>query len=1051
MELHERWRTRYATVGRRLLPYLVLLIVALCVHWTYLVEPGRPFYVDSDLPMTYADFASRYFHAWNADVGGLNFAQFMRIPYVLPLYAVFRTLSVDVTVFVTVLFWLPTYLAMATSFVFFRHFLRRPTGASGAEDGPAGAGTGSIAGDRGDSWWFLGVCLLLAVGYALNPWITKHFAQYYFRVSAAFLPLALLLFVRYVRAGRRRHLVLAALAVVMVSMNPHFLIYFGLLAGSFVLLDGMLSGRPLRTLGRSVGVGACFVVFSLFWLLPFLFVAANGEEVVGYHVGERIVSVYSTRNTPVNLFSFMGGYWPGITEFPWWLFDPVDVYQTLFLAIPVAAFTGLLSSDRDDRLAVIAGVVIVAILALATGYRYGGPVGWLYDRIQDLPFHGVLRAPDRLLAILPILYGYLIGRAILDGENRLVRAGAVTLAVVACLAAVGVSLAVFAGPLGPTELPEDHAHVVEEDYEDTFVAPPRALAGYNPDWLFSREGGIVESLDTHLYARPDSRQQLFNYYLFELIDQGHTAAALDVVRKTGGDHVLVRTDTRNRRGIPPGEAVVERLSDHLDREYVGENLVVFDLDGPDTPFQVVRPTEASRDVDAARHLADEADVVPRFAPDREPDPLLAELDGTRRFHPANLFRDLNERDVLSRPATYTGYEIRGEQRLVPPARDGSLVVRATPLSRSAEIRRETADGSEVFKLGDGHTWTRIDLDGEGRPLTFQGPMYVERLFTTGESRDRTGTPVNVTLHGGGTVTPGATDLAYGKLGSSVELGYRVHERGGFLQVSFEPETTLAGAVTVNATVRTEFGGDRLGVVLLSESGGVFVYGTDERLRPGTQTLTVHLTRVPADDVDRIQFAVFPESRPTRGRLSIESVAVTQRDRPPARSGTRPDCEADPSGPRCEGAARITDVRRPGPAQYEVDVFAAAPYALQFGETYDSLWTAEVSGPGGTASYGARPLYGVTNGFWIDETGTHTVTVRYRPQRWFVVGSIVSGGAMTIAIAGVAFGWWRRRATGRHLGSPVPGDGPIQRVRRGLADRIRGTGGRVREHVRRWVR
>jgi len=985
----------------RLAPFVALLVVSLVVHWTYLVEAGRPFYVDSDLPLTYQDYAVTYFRVWNPNLGHLNFAKIMRVPYVLPFWLLFRTLGIDPSVFAKFLFWLPTYLGMVSGYVFFAHFLG---------DGDAG---------RTASRRVVAVCLLLGTFYGLNPWIVKHIHQYYFRVSVAFLPFALMYFVEYARHGRHRDLILTTVFVVLVAMNPHFLLYFFGLAGLFALVDGSLSGRLVRSVGRTAAVGGTYVLASLFWLLPFGFITINGGASRGYNVGPRIIALYSMRNTPVNQFSFMGGYWPGITEFPWWFLEPVTPFQVVFLGIPIAAFACFLSGDRDDELALYSAVVILLMLPLSTGYMY---FGWLYDAIVGLPFYEVLRAPARLTSFLPLLYGYLIGRSVLDADWQVVRRGALGLTVVVCVVLVAVNVHVASVALGPTPLPDDHRHVENADYEDAFVSPPRGLGGYNPEWRFSRTGGIVNSWDAHLYAYPDSQAQIFNYYVFELIDQNETGAAVSILRKTGGNHFVVRRDVESPDGIPPSNETISKLDAHpgVSREYTGEDLVVYDLDATDAQFRVVRPVPVERDVDAARHLADDPDAYPYFRGQPGTDRMIAELGAERLFHPSNMYARLNGQDVLSRPPTYDGVYVRDERTLTPPESTGTLVVRATRLGGRAEIVRETASGQEVYNLAEGNEWLYVDLEGEGRPLTFRGRMYVERLFVADDRRN-VSRPVDTSFHGGGTITPNRTDLSLATNGTAVSADYYVRPGGGFWQVSFDPATPVDGSFTVRASV-TAHAGDRFGVVLIREEGEALLYGSREQFRGGRQTVTIHVPDVPSA-VNRIQFAVFPEDGPDRGRLTVHEFDVTSRPPDTASPAGRPACDADPTAERCEGAAEVTDVEQRGPGRYAVSVNASAPYALHFSEPHSKFWVAEVRDTGG-GTYGSESLYSATNGFWIDETGRHTVVVRYQPQRWFGYG--LSASAVVFLVFGGVLVYGRIRRSDALEGVPWIGgadDGP----------------------------
>ena len=87
----------------------------------------------------------------------------------------------------------------------------------------------------------------------------------------------------------------------------------------------------------------------------------------------------------------------------------------------------------------------------------------------------------------------------------------------------------------------------------------------------------------------------------------------------------------------------------------------------------------------------------------------------------------------------------------------------------------------------------------------------------------------------------------------------------------------------------------------------------------------------------------------------------------------------------EEPAEVLDFERIDATEYRVEINASEPYMLSFAEGYDPMWVAEVEGE----SFTPVPLYAVINGFWINKTGTYSLTIRYKPQRWFYYGLAVS--------------------------------------------------------------
>lgn len=74
-----------------------------------------------------------------------------------------------------------------------------------------------------------------------------------------------------------------------------------------------------------------------------------------------------------------------------------------------------------------------------------------------------------------------------------------------------------------------------------------------------------------------------------------------------------------------------------------------------------------------------------------------------------------------------------------------------------------------------------------------------------------------------------------------------------------------------------------------------------------------------------------------------------------------------------------------PTRYRVRVQANRPFMLALAETYDPLWVASSSGE----QINSIPLYGVINGFYIDQTGSFEVIIEYNAQQWARFGSIIT--------------------------------------------------------------
>lgn len=91
-----------------------------------------------------------------------------------------------------------------------------------------------------------------------------------------------------------------------------------------------------------------------------------------------------------------------------------------------------------------------------------------------------------------------------------------------------------------------------------------------------------------------------------------------------------------------------------------------------------------------------------------------------------------------------------------------------------------------------------------------------------------------------------------------------------------------------------------------------------------------------------------------------------------------------------GNAKIINYTKINPTLWRVRVNATKPFMLSFAESYDPLWEARVYKDGKLVEkVSSIPLYGVINGFYINETGDLKIIIRYKPQDWFNIGLVIS--------------------------------------------------------------
>jgi hypothetical protein len=89
-----------------------------------------------------------------------------------------------------------------------------------------------------------------------------------------------------------------------------------------------------------------------------------------------------------------------------------------------------------------------------------------------------------------------------------------------------------------------------------------------------------------------------------------------------------------------------------------------------------------------------------------------------------------------------------------------------------------------------------------------------------------------------------------------------------------------------------------------------------------------------------------------------------------------------------------------PTQYTVHVNASKPFYLVFSETYDDDWVASISGQQIPNQYHFT-ANGYANGWYINKTGTYTITLEYWPQNLFYIGGAISATAFILCMVYVS--------------------------------------------------
>jgi hypothetical protein len=125
--------------------------------------------------------------------------------------------------------------------------------------------------------------------------------------------------------------------------------------------------------------------------------------------------------------------------------------------------------------------------------------------------------------------------------------------------------------------------------------------------------------------------------------------------------------------------------------------------------------------------------------------------------------------------------------------------------------------------------------------------------------------------------------------------------------------------------------------------------------------------------------------PGEYELLISSTGGSYLDQVMLHTGNRPIhqlLDSDPPG-------RVISYDKISPTSYEVKVKSDAPFLLAFAEGYDRFWIAKAKSSENSRQFNSVPLYGLINGFWVDQTGEFSLIIEYEPQDWFNISAVIS--------------------------------------------------------------
>jgi len=155
-----------------------------------------------------------------------------------------------------------------------------------------------------------------------------------------------------------------------------------------------------------------------------------------------------------------------------------------------------------------------------------------------------------------------------------------------------------------------------------------------------------------------------------------------------------------------------------------------------------------------------------------------------------------------------------------------------------------------------------------------------------------------------------------------------------------------------------------------------------------------LTLVPNQVTNR--YVIF-ENKDFAGPVFSQNVAV-------ANNGNVTDLLNSNASIVSPSSANVTSYQQISGVELRVTAEASSPFLLILTEPYDNLWRAYI----GSTEVKPIPIYGLVNGFMLNQTGLVSIRIYYTLQTYLYLGMGLSALSLSILLMAIALMWRKRR-------------------------------------------
>ncbi len=877
--------------------------------------------------------------------------------------------------------------------------------------------------------------LVITLFYYLNLWSVERLAHIWIWVAYAIFPLYLYFGLAYISNRRLKNLIIYSLLFAIYGIIPHNFIYMFIIHTFLTISSIFLFNKKAKNLLLFIG-GPIIIYFFMNMPLLLLHMFKGLEYPIPMSIDQ--LSMLSRNGNLINIFTFSNNWWPKVPATL--LKNPLfRVTSLLLFMFTFAILISEVSQKKHKALVLPSAVFVIGLIFFIQGTN--NPLLYniihIFGQLGYIDLFAPLREWGRLSILLPIflIMILLLGLSSLRGK----KSSSLTfllLALIIMNVVSSPSLVYINDVYSPTYMPLEYY-----DMKDKILLDHKVL------WIYPSSAQKI--LGTWRYVWND--QKSISKNLERSIGSTHNIGLEYVkmlTRKEGPQQLL---DDLNIKYIIKRTDILGASNFRVDYQYLNCNklnylticenprnltlfyipksLILSDLDGenfytitfPQFPFHIAVITECRDDVvKAAQAAILDFESLCLYAKASKVGVILAPFKFTYFVNPARLWSKSSTADLLH--ADWHPYlEKFGIENWQSDYSEGLVFTWAVSTLKDKTVALEIP--FTIHETDEYVFLIRLFQNQRGGSIQIQLDNKSYTINTKDQLNKFVWKQIDV-LH----LEKGSHRITLINIGglNAINL-FALIPKQEYQNVQNQIEQLLQDKRIIyvleaesdlyyqNSIVSNKYGGEASNGKVLELNLTSKVWGEIEIIKPGSYTLGIRSKGNLTININEKKYEV---SSPQlkwiyigpinleKGRHMIEVInALADLDviwlySVQNNNETLEDIFAPKENP-----AEVISYQKIDPTKYVVKVNATKPFMLSFAESYDSLWVAYVNGE----RIQSMPLYGVINGFWINQTGLLEITIEYEPQKWFYIGLIVSITTLIACTTYLVYDWVREKS------------------------------------------